>query len=41
MDRYGDYGIIVDDCSEDNSTDVIKEYQKEDPRIILIIHDAN
>ena len=33
--------IVVDDCSEDNSTDVIKEYQKEDPRIILIIHDAN
>ena len=33
--------IIVDDCSEDNSTDVIKEYQKEDPRIILITHDAN
>ena len=25
--------IIIDDCSEDNSTDVIKEYQKEDPRI--------
>ena len=33
--------IIVDDCSEDNSTDVIKEYQKEDPRIILISHDTN
>ena len=33
--------IIVDDCSEDNSTEVIKEYQKEDPRIILIAHDTN
>ena len=33
--------IIIDDCSEDNSTDVIKEYQKEDPRIILIAHDTN
>jgi len=33
--------IIIDDCSEDNSTDVIREYQKEDPRIILIIHDTN
>ena len=33
--------IIIDDCSEDNSTDVIKEYQKEDPRIILISHDTN
>ena len=33
--------IIIDDCSEDNSTEVIKEYQKEDPRIILIAHDTN
>ena len=33
--------IIIDDCSEDNSTDVIKEFQKEDPRIILISHDTN
>ena len=33
--------IIIDDCSEDNSTDVIKEYQKEDQRIILISHDTN
>ena len=33
--------IIVDDCSLDNSVELIKEYQKEDPRIILIEHDAN
>ena len=33
--------IIVDDCSLDNSTEIIKEYKKEDPRIILIEHDAN
>ena len=33
--------IIIDDCSLDNSTEVIKEYQKEDPRIILISHDSN
>ena len=33
--------IIVDDCSQDNGTDVIKEFQKEDPRIILISHDMN
>ena len=33
--------IIVDDCSLDNSTEVIKEYQKEEPRIILISHDTN
>ena len=33
--------IIVDDCSLDTSVELIKEYQKEDPRIILIEHDAN
>ena len=33
--------IIVDDCSLDNSVELIKEYQKDDPRIILIEHDAN
>ena len=33
--------IIVDDCSQDNSVDVIKNYQKEDERIILISHDTN
>ena len=33
--------IIVDDCSLDNSVELIKEYQKEDPRIILLEHDAN
>jgi len=33
--------IIVDDCSQDNGTDIIKEYQKKDPRIILISHDMN
>ena len=33
--------IIIDDCSFDNSTDVVKEYQKEDERIILISHDMN
>ena len=33
--------IIVDDCSRDNTTEVINEYQKEDPRIVLITHDMN
>ena len=33
--------IIIDDCSQDNGTDVIKEFQKNDPRIILISHDMN
>ena len=33
--------IIVDDCSTDNSVELIKQYQKEDPRIILIEHESN
>ena len=33
--------IIVDDCSTDNTTEVIKQFQKEDPRIILLEHDSN
>lgn len=33
--------IFVDDCSTDNTTEVIKEFQKYDERIILINHDTN
>ena len=33
--------IIVDDCSLDNSLDIIKEYQKYDKRILLISHNSN
>ena len=33
--------IIIDDCSLDNSSDIIKNYQKEDNRIIMIKHETN
>ena len=33
--------IIVDDCSLDNSIDVIEQYMKEDNRIILLKHKRN
>ena len=33
--------IMIDDCSLDNSVDVIKNFQKEDKRIILISHNLN
>ena len=33
--------IIIDDCSMDNSSEIIKEFQNEDPRIIFIEHDGN
>ena len=33
--------IIIDDCSLDNSTEVVEEFVKEDERIILVKHDYN
>ena len=33
--------LIIDDCSLDNTTDIIKQYQEEDPRIILYSHDLS
>ena len=33
--------LIIDDCSRDNTTETIAEYQKEDPRIVLVEHDMN
>jgi len=33
--------IIIDDCSLDNSFEIIKEYQKMDERILLISHNYN
>ena len=33
--------IIIDDCSTDNSNEIIKKYQEEDNRIILIKHEVN
>lgn len=37
---YPNFEVIVgDDCSEDNSVEMVKELQKQDPRIKLIAHD--
>jgi glycosyltransferase involved in cell wall biosynthesis len=33
--------LIIDDCSIDNSINLIKDYQKEDNRIVLIKHKEN
>ena len=33
--------IIIDDCSLDNTTEVIKQYMKEDGRIIYLKHQSN
>ena len=33
--------IVADDCSEDNSVEVVRELQKRDPRIKLIAHEKH
>ena len=33
--------IIVDDCSQDNTTEIIEQFQKEDERIIYLKHYTN
>jgi glycosyltransferase involved in cell wall biosynthesis len=33
--------IVVDDCSPDHTSDVVKDLQKADPRIVLIRHEVN
>lgn len=33
--------IAVDDCSTDNSLEILKEYQKTESRLIIIEHDVN
>ena len=33
--------IIIDDCSLDNTTEVIEKYMKEDKRIIYLKHESN
>ena len=33
--------IAVDDCSKDNSLEILKEYQKTESRLIIIEHDVN
>jgi glycosyltransferase involved in cell wall biosynthesis len=33
--------VIVDDCSTDNTVEIVKQYQEKDPRIIYCRHDIN
>lgn len=33
--------VLVNDCSPDNSVDIIKEYVKKDPRVVQINHEKN
>ncbi len=42
MQSYGDFEfIIIDDCSKDNSVEVIKRYAEKDNRIIFKVNERN
>ena len=41
MPKHVDHIVIVDDCSTDRTSEVVKGFQASDPRVTLIRHDAN
>jgi len=41
MPPYVDKIIVVDDCSPDRTSEVVKELAKNDPRVVLIRHETN
>ena len=41
MPAYVDKIVIVDDCSPDRTSDVVREYQAKDSRVVLIRHEVN
>lgn len=41
MPAFIDKIVIVDDCSPDNTSGVVKAWQQRDPRIVLIRHEKN
>lgn len=41
MPEYVDYIVIVDDLSPDRTSEVVKEYQKSNDKIVLLQHEVN
>ena len=41
MPNYVDKIVVVDDCSKDNTIDVVEVYIEKEPKIILIKHEKN
>ena len=41
MPKYVDYMVIVDDASPDKTTDIVREYQTRNDKIVLLIHQHN
>jgi len=41
MPNYIDHIVVVDDCSTDETVEVVKRYKEEDVKILLIEHEVN
>jgi glycosyltransferase involved in cell wall biosynthesis len=41
MPPFVDSIVVVDDCSRDNMSDVVRMHQEKDPRVVLIRHEVN
>lgn len=41
MPDFVDRMVVIDDCSRDRTVEVVKGYQKGNPKIVLIAHEAN
>jgi glycosyltransferase involved in cell wall biosynthesis len=41
MPDFVDHIVIIDDCSPDGTSRVVREYMKINPRIVLLVHEKN
>lgn len=41
MPDFIDHIVIIDDCSPDNTSAVVREWREKDPRVVLIRHEVN
>src|SRR5262245_1673838 len=41
MPDFVDHIVIIDDCSPDKTSEVVKEHMKTNPRVVLLVHEKN